>query len=89
MRDSIRAGKPYDAMVRELVSGNGDSYLSGPPNYAVRQIQRNGPPQDTFDNLAAIRLYEALGYGSFARRRFYYEDRTDALRYQKPLPRLG
>ena len=41
------------------------------------------------DNLAAIRLYEALGYGSFARRRFYYEDRTDALRYQKPLPRLG
>ncbi|MFA6959023.1 MAG: DUF1553 domain-containing protein [Thermoanaerobaculia bacterium] len=53
IRDSIRAGKPYDAMVRELVSGNGDSYLSGPPNYAVRQIQRNGPPQDTFDNLAA------------------------------------
>lgn len=53
IRDSIRAGKPYDAMVRELLSGSGDSYLSGPPNYAVRQIQRNGPPQDTYDNLAA------------------------------------
>lgn len=53
IRDSIRAGRPYDAMVRELVAGSGDSYLSGPPNYAVRQIQRNGPPQDTYDNLAA------------------------------------
>jgi hypothetical protein len=53
IRDSIRAGKPYDAMVRELLAGTGDSYLFGPPNYAVRQIQRNGPPQDTYDNLAA------------------------------------
>lgn len=41
------------------------------------------------DNLAAIRLYEALGYGSFGRRRGYYEDRSDALRYQKPLPQLA
>ncbi|MCM2317554.1 MAG: DUF1549 domain-containing protein, partial [Thermoanaerobaculia bacterium] len=53
IRDSIRAGKPYDVMVRELVAGAGDSYVSGPANYAVRQIQRNGPPQDTYDNLAA------------------------------------
>ena len=53
IRDAIRSGKPYDQLVRELVSGTGDSYLTGPPNYAVRQIQRNGPIQDTFDNLAA------------------------------------
>lgn len=53
IRDAIRTGKPYDAMVRELIAGAGDSYLSGPPNYAVRQIQRNGPAQDTYDNLAA------------------------------------
>lgn len=53
IRESIRAGKPYDLMVRELVAGAGDSYVSGPANYAVRQIQRNGPAQDTWDNLAA------------------------------------
>ncbi len=53
IRDSIREGKPYDAMVRELLIGSGDSYINGPANYAVRQLQRNGPAQDTYDNLAA------------------------------------
>jgi len=37
------------------------------------------------DNAAAIRLYEALGYRGRGRRRGYYEDGADALRYEKPL----
>ena len=61
IRDAIRNGKPYDLMVRELVAGSGDSYLSGPPNYAVRQIQRNGPIQDTYDNLAARSVEKFMG----------------------------
>ncbi|HWW62281.1 MAG TPA: DUF1549 domain-containing protein, partial [Thermoanaerobaculia bacterium] len=52
-KDSIRSGKPYDQMVREALSGRGDSFSVGTANYAVRQLQNNGPPQDTYDNLAA------------------------------------
>ena len=61
IRDSIRANKPYDQMVRELVAGEGDSFVSGVANYVVRQIQRNGPPQDTLDNLATHSAEKFLG----------------------------
>jgi hypothetical protein len=53
IHDSIKNGKPYDQMVRELISGKGDSYANGPSDFWVRQIQPNGPIQDTYDNLAA------------------------------------
>jgi hypothetical protein len=53
IRDSIKAKKPYDQMVREMLGATGDSYASGTPNFWVRQIQPNGPAQDTYDNLAA------------------------------------
>ena len=53
IHDSIKQGKPYDQMVRELIAGTGDNTASGPANYWVRQIQTNGPIQDTYDNLAA------------------------------------
>ncbi len=53
IHDSIKASKPYDQMVRELLGGMGDSFLTGVPNFWVRQIQPNGPIQDTYDNLAA------------------------------------
>lgn len=61
IHDSIRAAKPYDAMVREVVAAKGDSFAYGPPNYVVRQIQRNGPAQDTYDNLAAHAGEKFLG----------------------------
>ncbi|MFP5247838.1 MAG: DUF1549 domain-containing protein, partial [Thermoanaerobaculia bacterium] len=61
IRDSIRAGKPYDAMVRELLAGEGNSFETGVANYVVRQLQRNGPPQDTYDNLAAHSAEKFLG----------------------------
>jgi [ribosomal protein S18]-alanine N-acetyltransferase len=37
------------------------------------------------DNRAAIALYEREGYARFGRRRRYYEDGADALRFAKPL----
>jgi hypothetical protein len=61
IRDSLRAGKPYDAMVRELLAGEGDSFVTGVTNYVVRQLQRNGPPQDTLDNLATHSAEKFLG----------------------------
>lgn len=53
IRDSFRADKPYDALVREVLAGTGDNFAVGPANYIVRQIQPNGPIQDTYDNLSA------------------------------------
>ena len=61
MRESIRSGKPYDQMVREALSGEGLSFTSGVANYVVRQIQNNGPPQDTYDNLATHSAEKFLG----------------------------
>ena len=61
IRDSIRNAKPYDQMVREILSGKGDSFANGTPDYWVRQIQPNGPVQDTYDNLAAHSGEKFLG----------------------------
>lgn len=61
IRDSIRSGKPYDQMVREVVAGKGDSFTVGVANYVVRQMQNNGPIQDTYDNLAAHAGEKFLG----------------------------
>jgi Protein of unknown function (DUF1549)/Protein of unknown function (DUF1553) len=61
IRDSFRANKPYDAMVREVLAGEGDNFTTGVANYVVRQLQRNGPPQDTLDNLATHSAEKFLG----------------------------
>ncbi|HEY2830305.1 MAG TPA: DUF1549 domain-containing protein [Thermoanaerobaculia bacterium] len=46
-------GVPYDQLVRSVIAGKGDSYANGNANFVVRQLQNNGPIQDTYDNLAA------------------------------------
>jgi hypothetical protein len=61
LHDSIRDGKPYDQLVRELIAGKGDSFSSGAADYIVRQLQPNGPAQDTYDNLAAHSGEKFLG----------------------------
>lgn len=61
IRESIASHKPYDAMVRELLAGEGVTFDVGVANYVVRQLQRNGPPQDTYDNLAAHSAEKFLG----------------------------
>ncbi|HEY6141766.1 MAG TPA: DUF1549 domain-containing protein [Thermoanaerobaculia bacterium] len=61
IHDSIKSGKAYDQMVREIISGAGDSYAVGQANFIVRQLQPNGPPQDAYDNLAASTGEKFLG----------------------------
>ena len=63
IRKSILDNKAYDQLVRDVVSGSGDPYLdaSGNANYWIRQIQPNGPIQDTYDNLAAHSGEKFLG----------------------------
>jgi Protein of unknown function (DUF1549)/Protein of unknown function (DUF1553) len=50
---SIRSHKPYDVMVRELITGVGDNYQVATANFPLRNLQNNGPIQDSDDNLAA------------------------------------
>jgi Protein of unknown function (DUF1549)/Protein of unknown function (DUF1553) len=63
IRTSIRDNKPYDQLVREIIMSSGDSYAeaSGGTNYWIRQIQPNGPIQDTWDNLASHSGEKFLG----------------------------
>jgi hypothetical protein len=51
--DAVRSHKPWDAMAREIIGATGVNTAVGQANYVVRQIQANGPIQDTYDNLAA------------------------------------
>ena len=51
--DALRAKKPYDLVARELIAGTGLNTVNGQANFAVRNIQQNGPAQDTYDNLGA------------------------------------
>ena len=60
-RDSIKAGKPYDAMVREMLTAAGNLPTTGPANYTYRWLQSNGPIQDTYDNLATQTGAQFLG----------------------------
>lgn len=61
IRSSIASGKPHDQLVRELLAGEGLNFDVGVANYVVRQLQPNGPPQDTYDNLAAHSAEKFLG----------------------------
>src|SRR5689334_13339742 len=61
IHDSISAHKGYDAMVRDLLTSSGDQLASPAANYFVRLYQENGPPQDTFDNVATQSGTQFLG----------------------------
>jgi hypothetical protein len=61
IRQSFASSKPYDQMVRELLAGEGTNFEVGVANYVVRQMQNNGPAQDTYDNLAAHSAEKFLG----------------------------
>ena len=64
LRQSIASHKPYDQIVRDLVSSSGRSFTDGATNYWVRQVPTNVadlPPQDTFDNMSASTGEQFLG----------------------------
>jgi hypothetical protein len=61
IHDSIKTNKAYDQLARDVIAGAGDSYVNGSSDYIVRQLQPNGPIQDTYDNLAAHSGEKFLG----------------------------
>ncbi|HEU4522890.1 MAG TPA: DUF1549 domain-containing protein, partial [Thermoanaerobaculia bacterium] len=61
IRDAFRTGKPYDQIVRDLITARGGQNTAGAANYWVRQIQTNGPIHDTWDNLSAHTGEKFLG----------------------------
>lgn len=63
--DALRSKKPYDQLVRELISTVGGNVSQPATNFVVRNLQNNGPPQDTYDNLAATTGSVFLGLNVF------------------------
>jgi len=61
LHGSIQANKPYDWIVRQLISGTGDVVSRGEVVFYSRQSQQNGPSQDTLDNLSAFTGSRFLG----------------------------
>jgi hypothetical protein len=61
LRESLAQRKPYDQLVRELISGTGDSFQAGPPNFWVRNLATMGVTQDTWDNQSAATGEKFLG----------------------------
>ena len=53
LKDSIAQNKPYDTLVREMITATGDNHSSGAVNFPVGGIVPMGPVQDTYDGLAA------------------------------------
>ncbi|MDL2716355.1 MAG: DUF1549 domain-containing protein [Acidobacteriota bacterium] len=60
-QDAVRSHKPWDVMAREIIGAAGLNTTVGQANYVVRQLQSNGPIQDSFDNLAASTATVFLG----------------------------
>ena len=60
IRDSIRNGRPYDQMVRDILATSDDSIDGKSANYVARQYA-GGPNQDTYDNLATFAADRFLG----------------------------
>lgn len=58
---ALQSHEPYDAVARDLIAGLGVNTQNAPANFSVRNIQSNGPAQDTYDNLAATTGTAFLG----------------------------
>ncbi len=53
LKDSIAGNKPYDILVKEMITATGDNHSVGAANFPVGGIIPMGPIQDTYDGLAA------------------------------------
>ena len=61
LHDAVAARKAYDQIVRDVVAGSGKSLTNGAVVFWDRQVQSNGPIQDTYDNLSAFSGDRFLG----------------------------
>ena len=66
-------------------AGLGEALLATAERFAVKRGSSAMRLEVRADNVAAQRLYESRDYRRFGIRRGYYEDRADALRYEKAL----
>ena len=77
----------YSIAVAPYISrrGVGPLLLAAAEDAARRRRRRAMRLEVHEHNTRAIARYEKSGYGLFGRYRKYYEDRADALRFEKPL----
>lgn len=61
LHDAIAGRKAYDQIVRDLIGSTGDSRTNGAVIFWERQVQGNGPIQDSYDNLSAFTGDRFLG----------------------------
>ena len=62
IRTSLQTGKPYNQMVKEIISSTGtNSYLQGDVNFLAGGVMGGGPIQDVFDLQAANVAEKFLG----------------------------
>ncbi|MEB8488324.1 MULTISPECIES: GNAT family N-acetyltransferase [Acidithiobacillus] len=66
-------------------TGMARTLLAGAESVAVESGRNRIRLEVREDNAAAIRLYTSIGYQTFGRIEPYYEDRTAAIRMEKPL----
>lgn len=65
LRASVAAGTGWDDLAASHIAGFGNNHEQGEPNYTIRNLQNNGPPQDSYDNLAAATGSLFLGTNLF------------------------
>ena len=61
LREFVSADRSYANVAREIITASGDSYSTGPPNFAVRAYQQGDPIQDTWDTLTDQTTVAFLG----------------------------
>ncbi|MGA9335277.1 MAG: GNAT family N-acetyltransferase [Rudaea sp.] len=91
LRRGSRVARLYSLVISPLARGRGlgRALLSAAERCALRHRCTRLRLEVQVENTAAIALYENAGYVRFDRRRRYYEDGTDAWRYQKELGAEG
>ena len=52
IKDALATNKPYDQVARELIAGQGDTFVNGAANWIVGTNVPMGPQQDTYDGSA-------------------------------------
>ena len=87
LQPGTRLARLYSIAVDPQQRGKklGERLLDAAEDYAHQQRRLFLRLEVRKDNVAAIALYERLGYRLFAQTADYYEDHEDALRYQKRL----
>src|SRR5690606_18798336 len=87
VRSGSRVARLYSIAVDGAARGGGvGSRLLDDAEASARRLRRSALRLEVrADNAAAIGLYEARGYRPIGRRVAYYEDRADALLYEKQI----